>query len=289
MYPIRTNRPLWSKSFMKTHVCSSMCNAEYELIDQNFRFTYQTTCLYPENLEPIQLPISENIRTDTNQEQFIDDIIPIPKKVFISIHYPLTTAILREHEFDQMPITTSQILKVFDQIYKNIYQEEEEKSSTKTFLIEYECQDCDEKTYLPEYIDNFLTQIEDGSQCNICFDEDSSEDVGGIVQINRCSHIYHKKCILKWYNTPKTLTNGDQETFSNSCPHCRQSIIYCQTCDGTHIIKEEFTGKVPPYRSGAERVETDGPYGIHSIYYEDLYFKGIMYNSKTNTLSLLSA
>lgn len=285
MYPIRTNRPLWSKSFMKTHICSSLCNMEYELVDQNFRFTYQTTCLYPENLEPIQLPISRDIRANTDQEQFIDDIVPIPRKVKLFIHYPLTKAVILEHEFENVPITMNQILSIFDSIYQKIYQEEEEKCSTKTFLIEYGCQECDDSTYAPEHIDEFTTRLEDGSQvCNICFDEESVEE---IIQINRCSHVYHKKCILKWYNTPKTLANGDQEMFSNSCPHCRQTIIYCQTCDGTYVVKEHFTGKIPPYRSGMERVETDGPYGIHSVYYQELCFKGILYNSKTNTLSLL--
>jgi hypothetical protein len=36
-----------------------------------------------------------------------------------------------------------------------------------------------------------------------------------------------------------------------------------------------------------DRIETDGPYRIHSLYYEELYFKGIEYNKVENTIRLL--
>lgn len=279
MYPIRANRPMWSKCFFKQHTYTELCNTEYELFDCTFRFSFRTTCLYPQNLEPINIHLSKY--TD-----FIDITVNIPTKVKLLFHHPFNTPILKEHTFESSPVLLSEIVKVFDTIYKELYIDEEEHTTEKTYELENPCLECKDEDYSIDYIDQYITNIENNCSCNICFEEFQSED-NPIIKINRCSHIYHKNCVLNWYNTPKTLTDGDQIPYSNSCPNCRKTIIYCQNCDGNLCNRETFVGKIPPYVPSRVRVETDGPYGIHSFYYEDLMFKGIMYNTNTNILSLL--
>lgn len=279
MYPIRTNRPLWSKCFFKNHICTEVCNTEYELIDRNFRFSFRTSCMYPQNIEPINIHLSKY--TD-----FIDTTVIIPTNVKLLFHHPFNKPIIKEYSFETTPVLMSEILKVFDTIYKELYKDEEEHTTEKTYNLENPCVECKDEDYSIEHIDQYITQTtETTDSCNICFEE--GDENNPLIKINRCNHIYHKKCLLNWYNTPKTLTDGDQIPFSNSCPNCRKTIIYCQNCDGNLVTRETFVGKIPPYIPGRIRVETDGPYQIHSFYYEDLSFKGIMFNTTTKILSLL--
>lgn len=287
MYPIRVNRPVWTRSFLKTHVCSELCNTQYEIRDTMIRITYQTGCMFPEKVEPLISHISAH---DTIE--FIDEILNIPNQVNLLIDFPLKQHFTQKHTFDKVTIRMSDVLQVFDQIYTRIYKEEEEKATKQEFFIEKECMDCKEEEYNEENLSNFITlatdeESEESKECSICFE--SSDEQSGLFQINNCKHIFHRHCIVKWFNTPKVLNEDESLPNTNSCPVCRQSIIYCNTCKGTRKTKERYFGSVPPFdpNSNENRIETDGPYQIHTIYYEELYFKGILYDRIHNTLSLL--
>lgn len=301
MYPIRVNRPVWTRSFLKTHECSDLCNTQYEIRDNMIRISYQTGCMFPEKVEPLISHIS-----DHKNIKFIDEILNIPNQVNLLIDFPLKEPFIQKHTFDKVMIRMSDILEVFDQIYIRIYKEEEEKSTKQEFFIEKECMDCREEEYNEENLSNFISEckeccepIDSGSdesnesndsneskECSICFE---SDDQSSLFQINNCKHIFHRPCIVKWFNTPKVVNEDESLPNTNSCPVCRQSIIYCNTCKGTRKIKERYFGSVPPFdpNSNENRIETDGPYQIHTIYYEELYVKGILYDRIHNTISLL--
>lgn len=275
MYPIRKNRNIWSQAFLKPHECNELCSAQYHIQHNSIRITYEAGCLFPERVEPLCIHVS-----DHDSIPFIDNVCNIPNEVKLIVDFPLKRPIELKHSFLETEIYLSTILKVFDELYTRIYQEEEEKSTKQEFLIDKACSDCNEDKYTEENIHSFLTPVDSfDQQCNICFDE------GELVEIDLCKHLYHKACILKWFNTVKT----DDDRKSNSCPLCRQPIIYCNTCKGTCVVQERYFGAVVPYTQEHEenRIETDGPYGIHTLYYEELYFKGLIYNRVENTLKLL--
>ena len=288
MYPIRTNRPIWCQAFIKPHICTELCNTQYEITDNIIRIMYQTGCLFPDKFEPLFSHVSNHGST----LDYIDVELKIPNKVSIVIDYPLRVKVIRKLEFETTPVRLSHVIAVFDKTYKEIYKEEEEKASRREFRLNQVCPDCEEEKYTDEYIGNYLTpdnnetvpnESTEEVQCNICFE--SGQD---LVRINSCQHCYHRECILKWFNTPRQNEQEEQQK-SNSCPMCRQPIIYCSTCKATCLIQVPFFGVVPPYTVDNEddRIETDGPYRIHSLYYEELYFKGIEYNKVENTIRLL--
>ncbi|NBP59330.1 RING-H2 finger protein, partial [bacterium] len=145
--------------------------------------------------------------------------------------------------------------------------------------------------HLPDYLDRLNnSDITEDTSCSICFETIyPGNEQPELYTIRNCKHIFHQQCILKWFKTPKVVNADETIPTTNSCPICRQSIIFCETCKGTTVVKETFFGSVPPYdpESDQDRIETDGPYGIHTIYYEELYFKGVLYDRIHNTISLL--
>jgi hypothetical protein len=285
MYPIRVNRPMWCQAFLKPHTCTELCNTQYEITDNIIRILYRTGCLFPDKIEPIFIHISNH----GSSIDYLDVEVNIPPETTLVIDFPLRVKVERQIQFQQTPIKMSHILSEFDRIYQEIYKEEEEKASRREFRLNQTCPDCDEEKYTEEYVAQYLTPvnpetIDEEVQCNICFE--SGPD---LFRINTCQHCYHKECILKWFNTPRVSNDEEEQQKSNSCPMCRQPIIFCSTCKATCLIQVPFFGVVPPYDADGEedRIETDGPYRIHTLYYEELYFKGIMYNRLQNTICLL--
>lgn len=285
MYPIRVSRPIWTRPFIKPHVCTDLCNTQYEINDNVIRITYQTGCLFPEKVEPIHIHISNH--TDI---EFIDEIVNVPNNVDLIVEYPLSQPTTIQHHFPNTSIRMSDIIKAFDEIYTRIYREEEEQATRKEFWIEKTCEDCQEEDYSEQRMYDFLRVANTEEPCSICFETVHQEsETPELFCIQNCRHIFHKPCIAKWFNTHKTINQDETIPYNNSCPNCRQPIIQCPTCKGTRIIKEHYYGSVPPYSPdhSEDRILTDGPYGIHTIYYEELYFKGFVYDRIHNTISLL--
>ena len=56
------------------------------------------------------------------------------------------------------------------------------------------------------------TEVETSNVCTICQDHGSVEETPDWREIDRCGHIYHKKCIDRWFET------------SVQCPICRVDI-----------------------------------------------------------------
>ena len=294
MYPIRVSRPIWARPFIKPHTCSELCNTQYQITDSMIRITYQTGCLFPENIEPLHIHIS-NHTGNSDSFEYTNDILNIPNEVSLCIHHPIRKPFTVQHIFNKVVIRLSDVVQAFDEIYKKIYKEEEEQATKREYEVEKICPDCDDDHYTEKYISDYLdpvepTDLSEETCCSICFEAIyPGSEQPELYTIRNCHHIFHQPCILKWFKTPKIVNQDETLPTTNSCPICRQAIIYCNTCKGTTTIKEKYFGSVPPYdpTDDNDRVETDGPYGIHSIYYEELYFKGILYDRIHNTLSLL--
>lgn len=286
MYPIRVSRPVWTQPFLKPHTCSELCHTQYEIQNTIIRITYQTGCMFPENIEPLHIHISDHNETEIT---YINSILNIPNEVILCIDHPLRYVFRVVHVFEQVVIRLSDVIQVFDHYYNQIYKEEEEGSTHREFLIEKECPDCTDEHYTDEHLPEFLNVVNTEESCSICFENVHLEGDTNIYAVRNCGHLFHYPCILKWFKTPKIINDEESLPHTNSCPICRQSIIFCDTCKGSRVIKESYFGSVPPYDPNSEedRIETDGPHRIHTIYYEELYFKGIQYDRIHNTLSLL--
>lgn len=288
MYPIRTNRPLWSQTFYKNHVCDHLCNIEYKINSDIFRFSYTSSCLFPEKIEPTCINLYH-----LQEEKFNDDVIMLPTDFMIEINYPMNNPFTKTIHIDKDEVRISDVLKLFRESYLYVYDEEEKNSSEKIFKIKKSCMSCLENFYDEQNIDKFLIiENDDMSSCNICFDTtertEPSEPSSSLVKIKKCKHPYHKDCLVKWFNTTRDDESGMSRK-SNSCPLCRQAIIFCEHCNGSEFVEEEFKGVVPPYDPNffTIREETDGPYGIHSFYVEELLFKGVIYDKSRNTMTLI--
>jgi hypothetical protein len=244
--------------------------------------------MFPESIEPLHIHISDH---NEQSIQYVDSIINIPNTVTFYIDHPLRFPYRTTHTFENVVIRLSDIVRAFDEYYKQIYKEEEEGATSREFFLEKECQHCTDEQYNEDRLHEFLNLAESSSEaCSICFEEIyPGEDEPRLYAVRNCGHIFHEPCIAKWFKTPKVINDDETLPITNSCPICRQSIIFCDTCKGTRNVKEQFIGTVPPYdpTSTEDRVETDGPHGIHTIYYEELYFKGILYDRIHNTVSLL--
>lgn len=275
MYPIRVSRALQGFPFLRKHVCDELCNASYQITSGSVTISYQSECMYPSEVEPAFYHISDDI-SEYNTQCFI------PQTITMIIDYPLRNPVRIQHIFDTNEIFLGTILKVFDMYYRGIYEEEEKKSTQKYFTLEKNCPDCNDSTYF--CIDNSITaNTVSGGECGICFE--GKEDM---ILLNSCNHIYHKNCILKWFNTRPSGDNRNCNK-SNSCPLCRTPIILCSTCKSSRLVREIYHGSSIPYSENLEhnRNETDGPYRIHTLHYEELYFKGVVYNRNERTLRLL--
>jgi hypothetical protein len=290
MYPIRASRPVWSKNFSRPHVCGDLCRSHVVINDNLIRMTYQTGCLYPEKIEPAYIHLSE-VNT-TEQIRYMDEPLPLPRRIQLVIDHPLHVPQCYTHEFaENEPILLSSLVRLFEKYYRQIYAEEELQATPREYWLSATCPDCTDDTYAESNIEAYMEPCEAAHDC-FCFVEEDDEKQADCVRLTHCRHQFHRACILRWFNTPRADDDdGSTERKSNSCPNCRQPMIYCGTCQATRAVKKRFFGSVPPYDEHNEeqedRPETDGPYRIHTIYYEELFFKGIMYDAARQCVRLL--
>ena len=284
MYPIRLTRPIWCQTFYKDHICSDNCNIEYNINNSILRISYTSECIFPEKIEPTHIRIS-----NFKECVFINDKINIPREVNVLVDYPMNNDYITLHNFNKDDIRVEDVLQLYQDLYKEIYKEEESKSTERLFRLKLECKECSDNSYKLDELSKFIEHDPNmfNEQCNICFENDEKK----LFKIIKCKHIFHLECLSKWFNTMKIDNDTGMSVNSNSCPLCRQSLIYCNNCNGERIYDEEYRGVVIPFNEDINlrtiRIETDGPYQIHSLYFEELFFKGIMYDRITNTINLV--
>jgi len=188
--------------------------------------------------------------------------------------------------------TLKEVLYAIKLSYQDIYETEERTSSNHMYILIRECTKCNiinvKRRIKENQSSNGLTDLilnpdnHDSHECSICKDylvDNSSAlsttDGGGIIKLGGCGHIFHENCIDQWVES-----NG------KTCPLCRASLYNCDSCDGSGYKTIYHEGVVPPieYRGIEPRQHTDGLYGIHDYYLEDLYVAGLKYNNDDREL-----
>jgi len=204
-------------------------------------------------------------------EIVIQDII-----IDIELSFPLTTeAVFRVHAANPLGFSRLDLLFLVKQLYKYIYEREDETSTPREFEFTSECK-CSTQNivdFLPET--NQYTGVSN-QICSICRD-----NLDGTIALQlHCSHFYHKECITEW------IVRGQGRV----CPMCRTSLANCSECDGSGTILETIQAPVIPleYRDlYTPRVTTDGDFGIRFFYEDQLAVKEFVYNRIQKRLAVL--
>ena len=295
IYPLRTSSSLWKIKLYSKHICDEMCKYSYihqYIENSSVMFIIDNPeydngkCKYSMKFNTSSIQIStydkKNPSTIDGELLFYDNIVIPDTKIYIHLTFPF-------EKYKRIMITSDNplgfslntILNKIKNIYKWIYQEEENTSSIKTFTIIDEC-NC--KLNFPQNVYDSLKDSTDfnGKNCSICLEDESENNENNEnknenkkdIKITHCNHYFHKSCIYEWINNTK-----------NTCPLCRKSIFSCSECKNGLIYKK-YVGKVIPknMRGILNRNLTDGIFGIYGYDLEDLFLEEMLYNHKTKVL-----
>lgn len=234
----------------------------------------------------------------------------IPPCVFrVVFDFPLTRPFVDVVQHSHAYVTRGELLAYISRKYKAVYAQELLTSSPIEYTIHSECLDClgcaPETMPLDEFdplarnpsgcvLDSLqhrpaidvLDPLRNGSEthsrnpkgcvldCSICKDDSNTSEACKLT----CGHMYHKSCILTWFETGK-----------DTCPVCRASAVGCSTCKGSRAVAMTRSAIVIPFedRDGSmNRNTTNGVYGIHTKDLETLIIQGMVFDKSTNTLKL---
>lgn len=267
IYSIRTTSNRWKIFIYNKHICTELCKKLIEFYDSNIYnklYNNQTNlCIFNNRVQKSYV----NLHTFDKKNQLYGDQIIIPNTniniyISFSIKEPCKISIQTKNQYG---FTLNEIISKIKYIYKWMYKEEEKTASEQDFFIISKCI-CtnDNKSKL-----NTVTEIVPYSEeCPICLDTFKNNE----ICITNCGHFFHKKCINIW------LENN------NSCPVCRAIVILCNLCNNSKEIVKIEKFKIIPIEYGINRNETDGIFGIHSNYFEDLCLIDMIYDRLKKTL-----
>lgn len=270
IYPIRFNKSEWKIPLYCNHICGDHCKyliTEYNsaLILINNPDFQNGNCNLLNKLEKAYIKISDYHDSITTQGKIYDSDMKVinDNSIQIYINFPISKKV----KFIIPSVngfTINDILISIKYIYKYIYDIEEATASKKTFSLQSNCYEC-------PLLDLKEIPNINNEDCCICYEQNDN-----IVKLN-CNHIYDKKCIEKW------------KDISNSCPICRNKIYNCIECNGTGIKTYNIESAAIPIQLRDEsriRNTTDGIYGIHTFYFEDLIIEELIYNRINNILHI---
>jgi hypothetical protein len=285
IYPLRTTSDIWKIKLYSKHICNDMCKFAYlheYTNDNSIIFSIienpdykEGKCLYSMKLNPSSIQISDFKKQDPytidGELLFFNNIVIPDNEIYINISFPLkeSKSILIKSD-NYLGFSLVSLINKIKNVYKWVYEEEENTCSIKKFNIIDQCK-C--KFNLTENIINSLIDIdkniEENVSCSICL-----EAINNISKKTSCNHIYHKDCIYEWVNNNK-----------NTCPLCRENLFICKECDNG-LIYREYIGKIIPknLRGILNRNKTDGIFGIYGYDFDDLFIDEMVYNSITKTL-----
>jgi hypothetical protein len=242
-------------------------------------------------LNPSSIQIStynkDNPYTIDGELLFFDNIVIPDTQIYVNIKFPLKDPknILIKTD-NPLGFSLNTLITKIKNVYKWIYQEEENTSSIKTFTIIDQC-NC--TLNYPDNIYNSLIDYKESddsnnlsgdikdikdTKCSICLEQLCNHDEKKIKKID-CNHYFHESCIHEWINNNK-----------NTCPLCRKNIFTCNNNCANGLIYKEYIGKVIPknMRGILNRNKTDGIFKIYGYDFEDLFIDDMIYNSITKTL-----
>lgn len=277
VYPIRLTRKKWDIKLFCRHICSENCNIK--LVNNNDTDNQIIIVNNPEYIDGKCENNSKIIKTlirlshfnidnnsiDENSELYEPDLKVIPDNSFtLSLYFPFS------YIFEIVMIsntncgfTLKELINSIKNLYQYIYEEEERTSTSRTYNLERYCELCKNKD-ITKY-SNIVKLCNE--QCSICCNN-FSEDDENILKLN-CKHTFHENCIKNWFER------------SGTCPICRYNVFNCSDCDGSGIIKYQFTGIVIPVSQRGIRLNrniTDGIFGIRDYDFEDLFIENLRYD-----------
>lgn len=253
-YPVRLNKRVW-----KIPLCEVMT-------DDNGNNIIKQTAIHLHSFD-MKNPMGLNGKLYMADTQVID------KPTFkVTITFPLSSPIIANISFENSDCTLKNVLRMLKNLYTFIYNEEEDTSTAREYIIMLHCDNCFEKG-MEEFVT--INKVKNSNEmCPICHCDYESGDTTSVLH---CSHFFHKNCLEKWSE------NGD------TCPMCRKKIINCFLCQGKRLIESVYNGVVIPKGLRgiiANRNPTDGVFGIHSFDFEDLVITGLTYNKDENRLHI---
>lgn len=252
MNTIRFNSQVWLIPLMRKHECNGI-----------------TKCKKLNTVEDAQISLDDFDMT-RDDILYLDDIVIQDAEYTIKLDKPLRNAVYFViHKIGGTKLR--ELIWLISRLYKTIYQIEARTTPTSNITLDYTCLSCDDTP-----IELKDVQGSDDS-CSICFEQLTES----VVQ-TPCSHSFHSKCINEWIRVSSRAT----------CPMCRSTLRMCQHCDNTGFFTytETFT-EVPIELSRmltgmVVRNTTDGVYGIHTYFFNQLILHGLQYNRTTKTVSM---
>jgi hypothetical protein len=298
-YPIRLSKNKYNIPIYSLHKCTILCsyiisciyntNIEENTIILEINKNYiNNKCEKHNKIENTKINISDylmgiknNKEGDTKQVIDINKIVIRDNKFKIYIEFPLLKKIkIKINSVNGNGFRLKDLLETICLLYKHIYEKEEETCDYNIFNIIDNCNICINIIDLTKEIDK-TQKIKNNEVCSICL---NNIDMNELIYKFECKHEYHIKCINKWIKT-----NNNK---CNHCPICRNILLNCKKCNNTKIIEKRIKSKIIPkeyrnkYPLGMFRNKTNGIFGIHSAYIENLNINKMEYDNINKVLNL---
>ena len=284
IYPLRTSSAIWKIKLYSKHICNDMCKFAYlqeSLSDRtSIMFIIENPdykdgkCPYSMKLNPSSVQIKEFVKNNPNtidgELLFYNSIVIPDTEITIHVSFPLKEAKnIRITSDDSLGFSLSSLINKIKNVYKWIYQEEENTCTIKTFDIIEQCK-CSYK-YLENGENGENIKPKEEEKCSICLENLENID----IKKTTCNHFFHKECIYEWINNNK-----------NTCPLCRENILKCSNNCINGFLFKKYTGKIIPknMRGILSRNSTDGMFQIYGYDFEDLFIDEMVYNRTTKML-----
>lgn len=273
-YPVRTSKEIYTIPIIRRHECNMGCYVSIYEDETTGQFQFQPNpnfidgrCEFSETLE-----WSLALITDQNNWRDIErltEVVIVESSFTITLNFPLYNPRTVTVHSQGGGFTREDILTIIRMIYIETYAMENSTATQNIIEVTVPCTHC--TTLTAESAIESVT-LEEEQTCCVCIDK-MAEDCYKLP----CDHVYHRDCIGRWIATGKT-----------SCPMCRTEIINCQHCNGTKTITNTYSAAVPERASVpfGGRLLTDGNYGIHNYYLEDLALQGLVYNRAERKLKI---
>lgn len=290
IYPLRTASSIWKIKLYSKHICNDMCKFAYiqeDLPDRtSLMFIVENPdyidgkCPFSMKLNPSSVQISTFNKIDPytidGELLFYNNIVIPDTQIYINISFPLKESKnIRITSDDPLGFSLSYLINKIKNVYKWVYEEEENTSSVKTFTIVDQCKQCnfgevnDSQIIMNSL--SLITDISEEDKCSICLENLE----GNTNRKTSCNHTFHKECIYQWINNKK-----------NTCPLCRKKLSDCPKKCSNGLIVTQYTGKIIPknMRGILNRNQSDGVFGLYGYDFEDLFIDEMVYNRTTKVL-----
>lgn len=214
-----------------------------------------------------------------------DELVNVPNSFDVVLNFPFDIPSFFHVEL-QEPATVQKLFELVSSIYYSMYQLENDETPwiPESFgyieLEKKECEDCIHIRNLSVFLETEIDETDD-VQCSICYNSFSTTSKSYRLT---CQHRFHHDCIKTWLKQ------------SNTCPLCRSTVICCEHCDGLGFIltddsTEEKIQELIDMRDHDPfplmRPTTMGQYRIHSLDFEDLVVKHLIYDRLTRHLHVV--